>query len=110
MRGWTVQDSLELYSVPSWGAGFFTINAAGHVAVRPRGNGGHEIDLLDLVNDLEQRGLRKPLLVRFSDILAARVEGIAKGFERAMAEYGYRGQYRGVYPIKVNQQRHVVEE
>ncbi|HEX5065096.1 MAG TPA: biosynthetic arginine decarboxylase, partial [Myxococcota bacterium] len=110
MRGWTVQDSLELYSVPSWGAGFFTINQAGHVAVRPRGDGGHEIDLLELVQDLERRGLRKPLLVRFSDILAARVEGIAKGFEKAMADYGYKGVYRGVYPIKVNQQRHVVEE
>jgi arginine decarboxylase len=110
MRGWTVQDSLELYSVPSWGAGFFTVNQAGHVAVRPRGDGGHEIDLLELVQDLERRGLRKPMLVRFSDILAARVEGIARGFERAMAEYGYRGAYRGVYPIKVNQQRHVVEE
>src|SRR5512134_3833630 len=110
MRGWTVQDSLELYSVPAWGAGFFTINQAGHVAVRPRGDGGHEIDLLELVQDLERRGLRKPMLIRFSDILAARVEGIARAFERAMAEYGYRGAYRGVYPIKVNQQRHVVEE
>ena len=110
MRGWTVQDSLELYSVPSWGAGFFTINQAGHVAVRPRGDGGHEIDLLELVQDLERRGLRKPMLIRFSDILAARVEGIARGFEKAMAEYGYKGVYRGVYPIKVNQQRHVVEE
>jgi arginine decarboxylase len=110
MRGWTVQDSLELYGVPAWGAGFFTINQAGHVAVRPRGEGSQEIDLLLLVQDLEQRGLRKPLLVRFSDILAARVEGIAKAFERAIAEYGYRGAYRGVYPIKVNQQRHVVEE
>ena len=110
LRGWTVGDSLELYSVPAWGSGFFTINQAGHVAVRPRGDAGHEIDLLLLVQDLEQRGLRKPMLIRFSDILAARVEGIAKGFERAMAEYGYRGAYRGVYPIKVNQQRHVVEE
>ncbi len=110
MRGWTVQDSLELYNVPAWGAGFFTINQAGRIAVRPRGDGGHEIDLLELVQDLERRGLRKPLLIRFSDILAARVEGIARGFERAMAEYGYRGAYRGVYPIKVNQQRHVVEE
>ena len=112
MRGWTVQDSLELYSVPAWGAGFFTINSAGHVAVRPRGNGGEQaqIDLLELVQDLDQRGLRKPMLIRFSDILAARVEGIAKGFANAMAEYGYKGNYRGVYPIKVNQQRHVVEE
>src|SRR5215468_693537 len=110
MRGWTVQDSLELYAVPAWGAGFFTINPAGHVAVRPRGNGGQEIDLLELVKDLERRGLRKPILIRFSDILAARVEGIAKGFANAIAEYGYKGNYRGVYPIKVNQQRHVVEE
>ena len=110
MRGWTVQDSLELYSVPSWGAGFFSINQAGHVAVRPRGDGGHEIDLLELVQDLEQRGLRKPMLIRFSDILAARVEGIARGFEKAMADYGYKGVYRGVYPIKVNQQKQVVEE
>src|SRR5215475_8537942 len=110
MRGWTVQDSLELYAVPAWGAGFFTINPAGHVAVRPRGNGGQDIDLLELVKDLERRGLRKPILIRFSDILAARVEGIAKGFANAIAEYGYKGNYRGVYPIKVNQQRHVVEE
>src|SRR5262249_27348281 len=62
------------------------------------------------VGDLERRGMRTPLLVRFSDILAARVRGMAEAFERAISEYGYRGRYRGVYPIKVNQQRHVVEE
>jgi len=110
MRGWTIRDSLELYLVQSWGAGFFTINDAGRVEVRPGGNGGGGIDLLELVGDLERRGLRPPLLVRFSDILRSRVKGLCGAFESAIHEYGYRGRYRGVYPIKVNQQRQVVEE
>jgi arginine decarboxylase len=112
MHGWTHRDSLELYNLEAWGAGFFTVNDRGHVEVRPHGggNGGQKIDLLDLVRDLEQRGLRAPLLIRFSDILAARVKGLCQAFTNAIREYGYRGSYRGVYPIKVNQQRHVVEE
>src|SRR6516165_1693517 len=110
MHGWTIQDSVEVYGVRNWGAGFFTLNDKGRVEVRPAANGASGIDLLDLVGDLEHRGMRTPLLVRFSDILAARVRGVAEAFERAISEYGYRGRYRGVYPIKVNQQRHVVEE
>ena len=110
MRGWTVRDSAELYNVANWGAGFFTVNDQGRVEVRPNGNGGPGIDLLELVGDLERRGLRAPLLVRFSDILKSRVAGMCGAFEKAIAEYGYKGGYRGVYPIKVNQQRHVVEE
>jgi arginine decarboxylase len=100
---------MELYSVPAWGAGFFSVNSKGHVEVQPSPN-GPGIDLLDLVQDLQQRGVRTPLLMRFSDILAARVRGLCGAFESAAAEYGYQGSYRGVYPIKVNQQRHVVEE
>jgi arginine decarboxylase len=110
MRGWTVRDSLELYSVTAWGASFFTVNDKGHVEVRPSGELGPGIDLLDLVQDLNQRGLRPPLLVRFSDILASRVRGLCSAFSRAISDYGYKGGFRGVYPIKVNQQRHVVEE
>jgi arginine decarboxylase len=110
MRGWTVRDSLELYNATAWGAGFFTVNDKGHVEVRPRGEQGPGIDLLDLVQDLDQRGLRTPLLVRFSDILASRVHGLCAAFSRAVNDYGYKGGFRGVYPIKVNQQRHVVEE
>jgi arginine decarboxylase len=110
IRGWTVRDSIELYNVHAWGAGFFTVNAKGHVEVRPHGEGGPAVDLLELVEDLQRRGLRTPMLIRFSDILAARVRGLCAAFDRAMKEYGYQGQYRGVYPIKVNQQRHVVEE
>jgi arginine decarboxylase len=110
MHGWTTRDSLELYNVAAWGAGFFSVNEKGRVEVRPRGEPKPAIDLLDLVLDLERRGVRKPMLIRFSDILASRVRGLAGAFERAMSEYGYGGSYRGVYPIKVNQQRHVVEE
>jgi arginine decarboxylase len=110
MRGWTTRDSLELYNVAQWGQGFFHVNEAGHVEVRPRGPDGPRIDLPALVEDLRGRGLRTPLLLRFSDLLASRVAGIAGSFHHAMEEYGYQGHYRGVYPIKVNQQRHVVEE
>ncbi len=110
MRGWTIRDSLELYNVAAWGAGFFGINERGNVEVRPRLREGDGIDLLELVQDLQRRELRTPLLIRFSDILASRVEGLSRSFARAMEEYGYRGRFRGVYPIKVNQQRHLVEE
>ncbi|HEY5657183.1 MAG TPA: biosynthetic arginine decarboxylase, partial [Myxococcota bacterium] len=110
MGAWTVDDSLALYNVAAWGEGFFTINPAGRVEVRPRGSDGPRIDLLELVQNLEQRGLSTPLLIRFSDILASRVRGLAQAFRQAIEEYEYRGAYRGVYPIKVNQQRHVVEE
>ena len=110
MRGWTVRDSLELYGVANWGAGFFGINGEGRVDVQGRREDGPRIDLLDLVQDLERRGLRTPLLIRFSDVLASRVQGLSDSMQHAIDEYGYGGRFRGVYPIKVNQQRHVVEE
>ena len=110
LRAWTVKDSLELYNVNGWGRPFFGINDAGHVEVTPAGPGSTRIDLRDLVEDLRSRGLNLPLLIRFSDILRTRVEMLAGAFQQAIAENDYKGAYRGVYPIKVNQQRHVVEE
>ena len=112
MRGWTIQDSLELYNVASWSRGYFEINASGNVAVKAATDPTKKmsIDLLDLVNNLQGRGLRTPLLLRFRDVLANRLNSLADSFETACNEYGYEGRYRGVYPIKVNQQRHVVEE
>ncbi|HKE00996.1 MAG TPA: biosynthetic arginine decarboxylase, partial [Planctomycetota bacterium] len=109
-RGWTVRDALELYNVHAWGAPYFTVNEAGHVEVHPDGNGGAKVDLYELVDDLRRRGFTPPLLVRFSDILKARVEDLCGAFATAIRDNDYRGNYRGVYPIKVNQQRHVVEE
>ncbi len=110
MRGWTIQDALELYDVHAWGSGFFTINRNGNIEVRPRGDRGPGIDLGELTTYLRGRGLRLPLLVRFSDILATRLRELSQCFESAIEEHQYTGRHRAVYPIKVNQQRHVVQE
>jgi len=110
MRAWTIRDSLELYQVQQWGRGFFGINEQGELRVQPHGENGPGVSLPSLVEDLRQRGLRTPLLLRFSDILAERVQRLAGAFSRAAREYEYQGRFRGVYPIKVNQQRPVVEE
>jgi arginine decarboxylase len=110
LRAWTVKDAIEHYNVHGWGRDFFTINEAGHVEVTPAGAGSPRIDLKDLVDDLRSRGINLPVLIRFSDILRTRVQQLCGSFQQAIAENDYRGSYRGVYPIKVNQQRHVVEE
>ena len=110
MRAWTLKDSADIYNIGGWGGAYFGINDAGHVSVTPAGPEGGAIDLYDLVQDIQQRGLGMPLLVRFSDILDGRIQEVCGCFRKAIEEYGYKGQYRGVYPIKVNQQRHVVEE
>jgi arginine decarboxylase len=110
MHAWTIRDSLELYNVQNWGRGFFGVNESGQVEVRPRGESGPAIALPALVEDLRQRGLRSPMLLRFPDILNLRVARLANAFATASSAYSYNGKFRGVYPIKVNQQRRVVEE
>jgi arginine decarboxylase len=110
LRGWTTKDSCDLYNVDLWSSQFFSINDEGHAVVRPRRNEGPEIDLKRLVEQMRARGYALPLLLRFVDILSERLKGIAKCFEQAFQEYGYDGAYRGVYPIKVNQQSHVVQQ
>jgi len=110
MRSWTLRDSAELYNIEGWGGGFFRIGETGHIEVTPDGPGGRHLDLFDLVGDLQRRGLGMPLLIRFSDILHSRVRTLVGCFDNAIRDYGYQGRYRGVYPIKVNQQRQVVEE
>jgi arginine decarboxylase len=108
---WTIDSARSLYNIEGWGIGFFDINEAGHVVVRPdRAKDDRELDLFDLANDLEEQGVGLPLLLRFSDILRSRIESLNEKFLRAREEYGYDGGYTTVYPIKVNQQRHVVEE
>ncbi len=108
---WTVDDSAELYGIRNWGAGYFDISEKGEVVVLPKGKGsGTAISLMDIVSGLHARGMTMPVLLRFGDILASRVELLNNSFRKAMAEAGYRASYRGVYPIKVNQQQQVVEE
>src|SRR5262249_45796251 len=92
------------------GKGYFGINKAGHVVVTPDKNPDRAIDLKELVDQLQARGIQLPILLRFTDILRHRVGEIAEAFQSAIQEYGYAGRYCCVYPIQVNQQRPVVEE
>jgi arginine decarboxylase len=108
---WSVDAARTLYNVEGWGAGFFDINDRGHVIVRPDRNRPERlVDLYEITNDLEEQGIALPVLLRFSDILRSRIESLTTQFEQAREEFGYAGGYTTVYPIKVNQQRHVVEE
>ncbi|RZM74684.1 biosynthetic arginine decarboxylase [Leptolyngbya iicbica] len=107
---WTIEDSEELYRIHGWGEPYFSINAAGHVMVAPKGDRGGSLDLYDLVTALKQRNLGLPILIRFSDILEDRIERLNACFAKAIARYRYSGVYRGVFPVKCNQQRHLVED
>ncbi|MGA1383447.1 MAG: biosynthetic arginine decarboxylase [Steroidobacteraceae bacterium] len=105
-----MSDSLDLYHVQAWGQGYFGINDKGHVVVRPEQTPGREIDLFEVVQGLKERELTTPVVVRFSGILAHRLRQLNDAFARAIAENDYRNRYAAVFPIKVNQQRLVVEE
>jgi arginine decarboxylase len=107
---WTIEDSEELYRIKGWGEPYFSINAAGHITVSPKGDRGGSLDLYELVNALKLRNVGLPLLIRFSDILEDRIERLNACFAKAIARYSYAGSYRGVFPVKCNQQRHLIED
>jgi arginine decarboxylase len=107
---WRIDDSLDLYHLNAWGKGYFSINDAGHVIVRPDTQGTNVIDLFEVVEGLKARDLTTPVVVRFSDILAHRLKHIHGAFAQAIAENNYKNRYAAVFPIKVNQQRLVVQE
>lgn len=107
---WTPSDAMDLYHVRRWGMSYFFVNDHGHVAVRPEGSERPAIDLMDVVNELRSEGLQTPFLLRFQDLLHTRVKRLNEAFRRAIEETGYRNVYQGVFPIKVNQLREVVEE
>jgi arginine decarboxylase len=108
---WSIEAARALYNIEGWGAGFFDINDKGHVIVRPdKERTDHLVDLYEITNDLEAQGIALPVLLRFSDILRSRIEALSTRFDQAREEFSYSGGYTTVYPIKVNQQRHVVEE
>lgn len=108
MLSWKIQDSIEFYNINQWGANFFSVNSTGNVEVYPTGDSNRSIDLKVLADEIQQRGIQLPLLIRFSDILRARIKALCESFQNAIQEYNYQSVYRGVYPIKVNQQRQVV--
>ena len=107
---WSAADGAALYGLDRWGDSYFSVSGRGHVMVQARGDRGGSLDLVDLVQELQGRDLSLPLLIRFDDILEDRLERLHAAFERAIAQYGYSGRYQGVFPVKCNQQRHVVEQ
>jgi len=109
-KAWTVTDATELYDIARWGNGYFTVGDNGQVKVHPTKDPNRSIDLKQLVDDLQRRGISLPTLLRFRDILAHRLQDIHDAFQRAITQHEYTSPYICVYPIKVNQQRQVVEE
>ncbi|MFM1873682.1 MAG: biosynthetic arginine decarboxylase [Planctomycetota bacterium] len=110
LRAWTVRDATELYQLSAWGGDAYSISDRGELIVQPMGKNGPKFSLPELVEDLRNRGIELPMLLRISDILQMRVAALAGAFRRSVEECGYKGRYRPVFPVKVNQQRDVVEE
>src|ERR1041385_4075187 len=109
-KAWDIPAARSLYNIDRWGARYFDINEAGHVVATPLQEAGATVDLTDVVEEAKARGLKFPLLIRFQDILRHRVQSINEAFRGSIADFNYQGKYRGVFPIKVNQLREVVEE
>ncbi len=107
---WTTADSSALYGLERWGEDYFSINNYGNINVHPNGKKGHSIDLIKLLEELKGRNLKPPILIRFDDILEDRITKLHQAFENAIDKYDYKNNYKGVFPIKCNQQRHVLEK
>lgn len=109
-ENWDIHKSSELYGVKYWGARHYRVADNGNLNMLPQGPDGASLDLYALTQDLLERGMRLPLLIRFPDVVKSRIELLTGCFEKAIKDNAYRGKYQGVYPIKVNQQKHLVEE
>ena len=110
VSAWSAQQAESLYAMETWGDGFFHVNEAGHVAVRPRPGSDLTIDIPEVIAAAQEEGMTMPLIIRFQDVLRARVRRLNEAFAQAIAESGYSNRYQGVYPIKVNQLHEVVDE
>src|SRR6516225_12015000 len=109
-ESWDISSAISLYNIDRWGSGYFTINQAGNVQVMPTQQDHLGIDLMEVIQEARERGMAFPLVIRFQDLLRHRVETINRAFQSAIQESGYQNVYKGVFPIKVNQLREVVEE
>ncbi len=109
IQTWSIQKSKDLYGIDNWGAEYFSANEKGHIVISPDGQNGPKVDLFELVQAVQDRDIELPLLFRFNGILRHRVRSIYQAFENAIKEQNYGGRYFPAYPIKVNQQRHIVD-
>src|ERR1043165_7127826 len=107
---WNIQAARNLYNINRWGSNYFDINEAGRVVAKPLQEQGTAVEISDVIEEAKSRGLKFPLLIRFQDILRHRVEALNNAFRNSIKEFNYQGEYRGMFPIKVNQLREVVEE
>jgi arginine decarboxylase len=110
MKHWTVQDAATLYGIREWGSGYFGINAKGHLEITPTKDESLSCDVYEIVQHLKKKGIRTPVNLRFPQVLADRVIEVNESFRKAIIEFGYEGGYQGVYPVKTNQTKEVVEE
>src|SRR5882672_1985917 len=110
LQPWDIQIARGMYNIHRWGSKYFDINEAGHVVATPLQEAGTAVDLTDVIEEAKARALKFPVLIRFQDILRHRVEALNAAFRNSIKEFNYQGEYRGVFPIKVNQLREVVEE
>jgi len=109
-KDWSIEKAIEYYNIENWGSGYFFVNTKGHLCVQPYGREGPSIDIMDVIEDIQEKKLGFPCIIRFQDILRSRVVTLNESFTRAIQEQNYQGQYFGVYPIKVNQMAEVVQE
>ena len=110
MKNWSVEKSSALYGVDFWGDSYFSINSKGHARVQPKGKLSPSLDFFEMVSAFQDRSIHLPLLLRFPDIIHCQMEKICSCFDKAIKEQDYKGKYHGAFPIKVNQQRHIIED
>ncbi len=110
LQPWRVEDSAELYGVQTWGAGYFDVSAKGEVVICPYGPSGPQVPIPEIIRGIRERGYSMPCLLRVENILDSQIASLHGSFNRAIKSQGYKGKYRGVFPIKVNQQQQVIEE
>jgi arginine decarboxylase len=105
-----IEQTLETYGIENWGAGYFDVNKKGNLIVHPSENDKHAADLKEIIDDLQRRGISTPVLLRFPQLVTSQVRKLQRAFSKSIREYEYQGAHMCVYPMKVNQQRSVVEE
>ncbi len=110
VKAWSAKESSKVYGVDVWGADFFSVNSKGHIDITPKGAKGPHLDLYKIITDLGKQNIRLPVLIRFPDIIHSQMSKLVTCFDRAIKEYGYKGRYQGVFPIKVNQQSYVIKD
>ena len=111
LERWTIENSVDLYGIRNWGGGYFDISEKGEITINPKGSDpANAVSMMNIISGIKERGLGMPILLRLGDILQSQITLLHESFKTAIENFGYKGTYRGVYPIKVNQQQQVVEE